>query len=292
MTALNPLDLTVYVGQEQQLLGINVQITQEGLKGWYGGGVPFKRTDEERLGDHGVFSEPGKRGARLVSVAGTYWADDPAEAAGVVDDLNGILAEGQEGRLTVVDPVFGTRWVDCYVTGTPDVSWDGDPTGTFNFDLICTDPRKYGAAKSYSTGIAKPGGGRFTDPYFGNPEAPGIIFWGTGGQPGTVTFTNEGTADVPPFFRVDGWFPEFTITEIETGRRLKYVGEIQVANWLELDSSTGTVSENGQADRPGLVIAEWPVIPGRSTRTYLIEAPGVEDSVTFQMTMTAAPAWW
>jgi hypothetical protein len=296
MTALDTsqaLDLTIYVGQEQELLGVNVQITQDGMKGWYGGGVPVRRQDEERLGEHGVYSEPGKRGPRLVTVTGIYWADSPAEAAAVVDDLNGILAEGTRGALTVVDPHFGTRWANCYLTGTPDVSWDGTETGTFSFDLICPDPRKYGNQATRTTGIAQGGGGIFTEPMFGDDTAPGIMYWGDSASTGMVSFTNTGTADVAPFFRVDGWFDNFTITEIETGRRLKYQGEVLLTNWLELDAAFGTVDENGTTDRSeGLTIAEWPSIPGKSTRTYLIEAVGVDESLFFQMSMTAAPAWW
>lgn len=288
------LDLTIYVGQEQELLGVNVQVTQEGLKGWYGGGVPVRRQDEERMNRHGVYSEDGKRGPRLVTVTGVYWADTPADAATVVDDLNGFLAEGTRGRLTVVDPVFGTRWADCYLTGTPDVAWDGTETNTFSFDVICPDGRKYGTPETISTGLPKDGGGLFTEPMYGDDTAPGILYWGEGASTGTVTVDNPGTADISPFFRVDGGFTEITVLEVETGRRLRWRGTILAGNWLELDAAMGTVRENGTSDRStGLVLAEWPNVPRKQSRTYLIEAPGVTpDSETFRMFVTAAPAWW
>ncbi|UXE04755.1 minor tail protein [Arthrobacter phage Shambre1] len=286
LTSTSPLELTIRVGDTSEILGINMEITQEGLPGWYGGGVGVRRTDSDKIGKHGIYSEPGTRGGRLVSVQGAYWADSVNEAAAVVDDLNALLAEGTEGRLTVIDEPFGTRWADCYLTGTPDVEWDGTESGTFAFDVICPDPRKYGDVFSRNAAPAADAGAMRTQPLFGGPVR-GILAYGPGGDTGTLTIRNTGTAEISPFIRVDGDSPGFTVTEIETQRRIVYNEGVPAGHWLEINTTTGTVMLDGIAPR-NLVVAQWPLVPGRSARTYMFESAGT----TPMLTMTAAPAWW
>lgn len=293
LTAVTPFDLRVRVGDTTEAFGAHLQITQKGIQGWYGGGVPVKSRSTPRLNRHGEFSEPGKRGARLVTLSGVYWADSVQEAAALVDTINAFLADGEEGRLTIDDPAFGPpRWAFCTLSGTPEVDWDGDDTGTFSFDLKCADPRKYGQpATGLVTGVAAPTGGLFMDPVFGSSANPGVADFGTGGTSGTITWTNTGTADVFPFFRVDGRADGFTITEVETERRTVFNQLVPAGQYLELDAAVGTVMINGDVDRSdGLGIAQWAQIPGGATRTYMFESPLSHD--TARLTMEVAPAWW
>lgn len=478
------------------LFGRNVMITQKGIKGWHGGGVAVRRKAQERLWAHGDFSTTGKRGPRLVTLEGVAWGDSRRDAANMVDDFNAILADGREGKLTVIDADLGTRWSNCFLYGDPEVEWDGDEVLTFAFEVICTDPRKYGEPRTYRTGVAFGGDGlkyplfggapyslqrtnlavnprvnsatgwavrsygtggagsaafnagagyvgngfyRMTyttastagplgpwytqaavgvagDVYsariavrasvaktwycrvafyngatlvnevigavsvgtsanvWGTPEAlaaaatgaftqirvtatpsnavfaagatidagavhlekagtlgsmfsggtadtqtevyewagtpdasestysmlggkAGILDFGETGDLGTITFTNEGTADTYPRFRVKGYTPWFVITEVETGRQLKYIGEVPMFQNLYLNAFNGSVYlDTPEAVRlQNLARAEWPVIPGRgpgvplTRRTYRFESPEGTEAELF---MEVSSAWF
>lgn len=121
----------------------------------------------------------------------------------------------------------------------------------------------------------------------------GILDFGTGGSPGTVTVQNVGKADTPLRLTVKaGSAPivdGFTITELETGRRLIYRYEIPAGQYIIFNSWNGTALLNGKDDRKaGLSRSEWPVLPGGVVRTYLFECT----SVAATLTIEAAPAWW
>lgn len=486
-----PSELVLNVGEVSDLFGVNVLVTKKGLQGWYGGGVAVRRKGQERLWAHGSFSVPGTRSERLVTITGVAWGTTRRDASDLVDLLNSVMAAGTLGKITVNDPDVGTRWANCYLTGTPDVEWDYEDTLTWTLDVVCTDPRKYGIPLVATTGVTQAGGGlmfplftgapflvertnlatnpaaetstvnysavpgpggaatvtrpatggkmgaghyrqtwttassgpagasyvqaktggagdnlsgslwvranaakpvtmilRFrngTTPQTGtgqvvsavktlvpntwtefkvdgvvstgaytNVEAyaqinagtlnsvgntldvdgvlledqvqagtyfdgntlsagnavyswsgaqhaststrltatgvPGILDFGVGGSLGAITFDNIGTADVAPLFKITGYTPYFTITEVETGRRVSYEHAVPYGQTLWLNSADGTVMMEGISNRSGgLSNTEWPTIPGSSSRTYLFESPEGRNAL---MTLEVAPAWW
>lgn len=490
-------EIVVDTSGRSTLFGRNVMITQKGIKGWHGGGVAVRRKAQERLWAHGDFSTAGKRGPRLVTLEGVAWGDSRSDAAAMVDDFNAILADGREGKLTVIDADHGTRWGNCFLYGEPEVEWDGDEVLTFAFEVICTDPRKYGEVRTFRTGVAMGGdglkyplfsgapftlqrtnlatnpriassatnwgvrswgtggvgtaaynagagyvgngfyrmtyttgatAGTFLGPWYtqaiagvagdvysariayrasiaksvtcrvafyngatlvnevvgtavvaaanawvtaemvgaaatgpftqirvsatptnsnvaagstidagavqlekaatlgamfsggtadtltevyewtGTPDAststysmlggkPGILDFGDIGDLGTITFMNEGTADTYPRFRVKGWTPWFVITEVETGRQLKYIGEVPMYQSLYLNAFNGSVYlDTPEAVRlQNMARAEWPVIPGRgpgvpnTRRTYRFESP---EGTGAELFMEVSSAWF
>lgn len=483
-----PDEIVIDVEGRSTLFGINCQVTKDGIEGWTGGGVPVRRKAKERLWTHGEFSVKGKRGARAVTITGVAWADTRGDAGLTADLLNAVLADGREGKITVIDPDVGIRWAHCFLFGA-EIDWQ-DNEVTFSLELICSDPRKYGQLQQFRTGIAQGGdglryplfaGGPFTlqrtnlatNPrvnsatnwavrsygtggtgtaafnggagYVGNgfyrmtytaaatagplgpwytqavtggagdvysariavrasvakswfcrvgfyngatlvnevigavsvaaganawvtPEvigaaatgpftqirvgatpsnatvaigvtidagavqleasaalgamfsgstvdtaaevyqwtgtadaststvstidgARGVLDFGEPGDMGTITFTNYGYADTYPNFRVRGYTTGFTITEIETGRRLIYNGEVPMYQDLYLNAFNGAVYlETIEANRlTNMVRTEWPVIPGKERRTYRFESPEGEAALLF---MEVAPAWW
>lgn len=162
-------ELVLNIGGESNLFGVNVMVTKDGLEGWYGGGVPVRRNEQERLWAHGNFSLPGTRGARVVTVTGVAWGDSRRAAGELTDLLNSVMADGTIGKLTVNDPDIGTRSVNCFLTGTPEVDWDYEDTLTWTLDFECPNPRKFGPAVQYDTGISEPGGGLTFPLFAGTP---------------------------------------------------------------------------------------------------------------------------
>lgn len=493
MQALANRDIVLEIGATRTIAGVNVQV------GNIKEGVSVRRRATERLNQHGNYSEAGKRGARLVTVDGIFWADTPAEAARAEDDLRAVLADGELGRL-VKKTILGDRWANCYLFGTPDVALDTETDGEFSIDFECPDPRWYGDLVTLRTGVQKAGGGLQLDPAFGpsqttaitvnqttnphpfaalgtwayavgtgeagttaydvaagqdgrpgvarrvittaktggstgwnytengfdgkagdlksaamwlkapnthgarlrlqfmkngttvnfvdspsatsltagvwtriavdgaiatgdydriylwayhtsgqtstagnydagqaviasGPTAPvyyfdggtpdvpgtgtakqylwgeetlpnaswsvetittygadagGYLNFGAGGSPGTVTWTNTGKADVSPIFKASD-AAGFTITEVETQRRIIYTGTVLAGQTIDIDANDGTVNLNGADDRSSeLVLAQWPVIPGGATRTYMLES--ITPTATLEMQVH--PAWW
>lgn len=118
----------------------------------------------------------------------------------------------------------------------------------------------------------------------------GVLDFGILGEDGIATITNAGNADTTVLVSVAGPAPQgFTATEISTGRKLTYVGALGNGDYVELDSSDGTVLLNGYADRGTLLtVRDWFTLDKRQTSSYKIEAP----SGSPVMTVSASPAWW
>jgi len=264
--------------------GRGVVLGSKGLPGWTGGGVEVRRAKTERLWGHGDFTESGTRGARLVSIEGFAWDSTRAGAAALTDELSATLADGTPGLLTVIDPDLGTRTAVCVLTGTPDVQWDGNLDLTFGIDIECPDPRKYGATVAASTGVATAGGALeypLDDP----------LDYGAGGNPGTLTLANVGTADTSVKHTLTGVAPSgFTITHRQSGSRLIYSAPLIAGQSLVLDSDDGAVMLDGYANRStSLTRREWVRLNGGESGTWLLESVG---STGLQLTTEVRPAWW
>lgn len=263
--------------------GTNQVLT--GLKGWHSS-PGTRRASTPRLWAHGSFSERGWRSERVITVSGYVYCETRSDAAAMTDTLNAALADGTEGRLTVDDADLGRRWATVYMTGEPTVEWDGARDIVFVVDMVAPDPRKYGDWTSVSTPAASPGGGLVFDLF---TSGTGLDF-GPSGNPGTVTLTNPGTADTAPVFKVTGYAPGFTITEVASGARLIYSQTVPAGQSITLDANDGSVLLEGYADRSAyLTRREWSRIEGRSSATYLFESLGNSGA---SMTVGVNPAWW
>lgn len=260
------------------------------LNGWGTGPGPGVRRDRtDRMWAHGEFAERAWRGGRLVTIEGDATAPDQAVATLAEQKINAILADGLPGLLAVTD----TATVDMSATtglfSEPKIGWKNDTTVTFQLQFICPDPRRYGAAVTSSTGVAAPGGALVYP--LGSPNPPGVLDYGATGTPGTVVFTNAGTADTAPVFTITGDLPNgFTITHVESGRRLVYVGALTSGQFLRLSAADGSVKLDGYADRSvQLTVRQWTRVGKYARGTWLFEATGSTGAL---LTSEVKPAWW
>ncbi|WP_160665328.1 phage tail domain-containing protein [Pseudarthrobacter sp. ATCC 49987] len=248
-----------------------------------------RRNRTEREGEHGEFSEPGKRGARMVTLEGDVTCPSEIVAARAELEISALLGDGGEGLLAVTDSALWPMSAAASLASGVKIGWKNDLTPTYLIQLLCADPRKYGATLADSTGVAV-AAGALPYPLYA-PAPPGVIDYGTPGSPGTVTLTNSGKADTAPRFTVTGNLPfGFSITDTVARTRLVYSGAIVSGQTLTLDVEDGSVLLDGYADRSKeLTVSEWTRLPAGTTGTWFFEAVG---SASAALMVEVNPAWW
>jgi hypothetical protein len=288
LATVTSTSIVVNVGDDSGLLGDTV-IHVDDFKGWYGGGSGVRKSAKSRLIAHGQFAERGYRDASLITLDGIAWAPDRAGGAKLVDLLSSLLADGNEGTLTVNDPDMGTRAAKVSLYGPPKITWDTNTDVEFSIDMLAADPRKYSPIRYSSTGTAV-GGSGLALPLF----ASGVLDFGSSsGSTGMVTLVNNGTADASPVFQVFGYAPGFTITRTGsggTGARIVYGDTVQTGSYVLIDSSDGSVMLDGYNDRSGqLDVSEFETLAKGESATWLFESPG---NTNAQLQVGLADAWW
>jgi hypothetical protein len=265
--------------------GTNQVVTD--IKGWHGS-AGIRRKSTPKLWQHGIFPERGWKTERVISLQGHISTATRGEAADLCDSLAAILGDGTFGTFTVDDADQGLRTAEVQLDGPVEIGWDSGTEIDVTVDMVAPDPRKYGPLQSFTTGASMPGGGLDNDPSLFNNETD-VLDFGEGGTSGTITIINAGKAPAAVAFEAQGYWPdEIIITEVGTGRRLRYILPNLIEDTLYLDGAAGTVMLNGVADRSEYLVERgWPVLnPG--TNTYLFEAP----DASVILTARAASAWW
>jgi hypothetical protein len=184
-----------------------------------------------------------------------------------------------DARLTRFKPTLGTGWASGHFPWA--VEW------------VCPDPLRYGVPTGFPTAFPTAGGGlRF--PLFTNGTVGvGHLDFGLPGTSGRVTVSNPGTAAAWPQFTVVGPVPDegFDVVCVETGERLTYATGVSAGSTVVMDSATGRVLLNGDADRSGfLTRADWFSVPPGGTCTVAFLPRGVSSAAV--LTVTLRPAWW
>lgn len=204
-----------------------------------------------------------------------------AEASSALRALRGLVSRGVV-ELAVDDGAGAlSRQVEVRrVSVSRGFEWWNLPVAV---DMLARDPLLYGPEQVVGP-IGRPDPG----PGAAYPWVYPVVY-GEPGSTGRITLTNSGTADVAPWsIKVTGPLPNFSIVEVETGRRLVFSRLVGDGDVITLDPRSGRASINGQSDvTASLFIAEWPVVPAGQSRTYQFLAP----SGTGQLSMSVRPAF-
>lgn len=262
--------------------------TFDDVDGWHDGPSVSVESQARGIG-HGLFGQVGSRGGRTITVTGDMVAPDRALAADSVDQLTSLLAGGVFGRFDFYDADQGWRWADVQIAATPDLAWETELHCRFQLQFIAPDAYRYGQTSTASVGFAASSGSGMVFPLFPN----GVMDFGPLPDFGTLTIQNPGTADASPVFTVSGPSPSagFTITDVGTGRSITYFGVVPAGSTLTIDSSTGAVVLDGVADRFGDALVEaWPVVPARSSRSFLFEP--LSGATSAQLTASVVATYW
>lgn len=240
------------------------------LDGWYKlPGIDVKLN--KRPNAHGEYdpSQLFAQGARF-PIIGQYYGTSPEDATAARNRLVGLYADGLPVRVTVADSEATTSRAAYVIAAEPE--WMPDAHFTFTIDFAAPDPRRYADAVETASGLPSASSGLVW------PLGSGSAFWdwGTPGDDGRVTFVNRGNATTYPIIEVGdgGTLPDgFYVTEVETGRELRYVGST-LGQAVTLDSRT-TRARIGTGDVTRyLARREWFEVPPGEARSYQFASLG------------------
>jgi hypothetical protein len=150
----------------------------------------------------------------------------------------------------------------------------------FAIDMIAFDANRYGPEVVTTTGLPTSGGGI---PYpFHYP-----ISYGIPGDSGRLTVSNPGTEDTVSMLEVTGGLGGgFELTDVPTGRVLRYVEAVPLDSTVFLNPRTGSVYIDVPTNDKSraLVRRDWFTLPAGETHEIQFNAIG---SVTGTPTLTA-----
>ena len=271
----------------------NGPLTFRRLEGWEG--LPASREQyQDRPGQHGAFDSPVYSGPRRVMVYGE--CTTPAERDATLAALGDVMTFGPADTLTI-DHAGRELTARARVTRYRPTT-DQWGSGIFGWaaEWICADPLRYGSPITATTTFPVQRGGLKYDLYTdGAGTDLGYLDYGDAPATGTVTLTNEGTADSWPIFEVTGPVggDGFELVEVGTGRRIVFADSVPAGSSLVVDSAAGAGSAviGGAADRGGsLTVLEWfPVPAGGSTQVAFV-ARGWSSAAV--LSVSFSPAWW
>lgn len=256
------------------------------LQGWYDA-APSRRSVRERPQADGAFGvDRFFRGARVVTVEGSFIGATLEDAYRARDTLAALQADGRSSVFTVEDPL-GVRSASVELVQAPTAD-DGlfQPFFQWSFDVVAPDPRKYGPEAVVSTGLPTAGTG-ITYPI----TYP--ISYGTPGDPGRVAVVNDGTQETFSTFEVSGGLEAgFEVKDIRTGRRLRFERVVPLGSTVVLNARTGRAYlDSPENDVSGyLTVREWWSVPaGGSQDIQFSTWSGVSGTPT--LTVRTRPAY-
>lgn len=267
------------------------------ISGWES--LPPSRVDggQGRPNSHSGFGARVFAGPRQVIVTGDAYSAAARDA--LLAEMQGALSYSVDASATqeLAVTLAGRRLTaDAQITGFEPEIGPAWAVGMFPWAVqwLCTDPYRYGAAVSASTGLPVVSGGLEYDLYTnGSGLSVDYLDYGAAGTSGTVVVSNNGTAEARPVLTVTGSLPAgFEVVERFTGSRLTYVGPVTVpGDAVTLDSGTGR-ARLGSADRGGVLTrSEWWGIPPGATREVQFASLGAY-SADAVLTVSFRPTFW
>lgn len=240
---------------------------------------PRVRSHGDHLGDQ--FSQ-----ARIVTVSGMVVGGQSARDSLVQALLAATPVTSAVGSLTV--DLFGEQLTSqarvVRRSIVPGATYEAGSV-PFAIQWRCSDPLRYGAAVTASTGLATQGGGLAYPLTY-------ALSYGAASTSGALTLSNPGTASAPIVFVVAG--PLTGGFELSGGgMRLTYPFAVPDGQPVTIDTGLGTVTVEGTADRrTNLTNADWMQVPaGSSLSVYFTSLDGSYSS-SASVQATVKPAYW
>jgi hypothetical protein len=160
-------------------------------------------------------------------------------------------------------------------------------------EWVCSDPIRYGAPVSVTTGFPVLAGGLEFDLFTDGTTDTGVLEFGAASATGRILVTNPGNEDAWIQFEIAGPLPAdgFEIVTVGTGARDRFEGGVSVGSTLLIDTATALVVIDGYADRSGLLTVRdlAPIPPGGSAE-YEFVPLGAFSAAT--LTATITPGVW
>lgn len=223
-------------------------------------------------------------------VAGQFFGDTPTNALLARRRLSAFFSDGSPIVVEVVDEL-GSETRNAQIVDVDAPFRYGFTDFHFDVVLVAEDPRRYGPTiVDGPVGLPVASSGLFWNL---GTAGSGLYFdWGTVDSLGQVTFTNDGGTETYPVITVGGagsFDGGFYVTEIETGRALRYERATYPGEVVVFNNRTQRAKINDADVTGGLSRREWFAIPPGSTRRYQINSIG-STTGALAITLSAAPA--
>lgn len=256
---------------------------QDTLEGWYGApGSTIQTTPKVRA--PGSWPGPRETGERTITIGGYSEAISPSLVVPAMDRFNSAISK-DAFLLTVADTDGSVRSAIAYRNQQAlDAVRVSDVGFEWSAQLLCTEPRRFGAALSEQTGLPSSSGG-LTFPFTFPFDFDSVI------ESGLVVIENLGNAQGPVTLRIDGPVAAPRVTHVGTGAQIVFAADLVlgIGQWITVDMENQTALANGTATRAGfLTQAGWfGLEPG--VNTFAFAADG--DWPQAKLTVSATPAW-
>lgn len=155
-------------------------IEPRGFTGWFGA-AGVRRNETQRPAAHGSFDAPGYRGAKVPFIRGSILASSDATYQAMSRQLEGILADGSMGRMSVQDDQGNVTWQDVRLASPAVVNpHPNDPSGEYQIGFWSPRAEIYGQERVFT--------GASADVFHrGRIPAPLVVRIGTGAANYTIT---------------------------------------------------------------------------------------------------------
>lgn len=259
-----------------------VDWVQDTLLGWYGAPGSTMQTTPKTRGP-GSWPGPRQAGERTLTAAGLTEAPTAEACVDAMNRLN--TAISLDAFLLTVADAGTVRSVIAYRSDQPiDIVRLSDVTFDWTAQLLCAEPRRFGAVLQDDTRLPSSSGGLvfpFTFPFtFDSDVVSGIC-----------TLENLGNANGPVALRIDGPVAAPRVTHAGSGASIIFASDLVLGagEWLDIDMENQSVLANGESSRAGsLIEAGWfEFEPG--VNTFAFTADG--DWPLASCTVSATPAW-
>lgn len=213
-------------------------IDPDGFDGW-DDGVDMRLEQLARPQAHGAFDLQGYQDARTVSISGHVLADSNGRLRLLRSRLTGLLAGGGSGRVQV-ERDGEVMWADCRLASrTKFTELGGTDTASFQIQLWCPNPLKYGDTNTYSI-------------------ASGSAY---------TTVSHRGNTVGYPVVKVSGDMPGGYLLQSSAGAEYRVTTALVSGSPHTVDMSTGLLSRGGSIVSGGVTRADLWRIAGGSPAT-------------------------
>lgn len=260
-------------GERTVILGdgssLGANITDKGIKGWYGTPDPKWALTERQSGDgaHAVSQPAILYSARVVTIAIRFEGETPEDALAARDELAALAHQHVELEVDdghSVTSAVGMLSLDCDME-----RFERRIPATV--EIVCADPRRYGALRTAYLSPSAGGEGGLVFDSDANLQYP-IQFAGDVSDSNSATISNEGTSPAYPTMTATGSFPAGIRLTGSFGA-LEYAAPIGTGAPVVLDSRTETASVLGVDATRSLSSRDFPVVmPGESMTISLLAA--------------------
>lgn len=253
------------------------------LQGWYDSTGEKLDDLEWPNADGSSDQDPVYNTSRYPVVVGALTTIDDTAVFALRTQVMALKAYTGQFPMTVTDP-NGTRYALVQLADRIAFTIDRtDGIARFEIPLLATDSLVYGEPATLQTGLATPGGGLQY-----NLSAAGVLEYGSNGNLGRVTLTNNGDATVWPSLVVQGGLTAgFYVQRLDTGQVVRYDRVVPAGSTVSVDFRTGEVLVDGDSDGSTYLTRYefFSVAPGESVEVQFNAISGSSGTPTATFTI-------